>query len=118
MFGIHRWYSGPVTDLPAATRETTPPQSDVAPGRVRGERERRDGLPSDLGDALSAGRLVWEVVGLLILAGVSLRLALTVYRGEWQLLRSQPGILIIPGAVLLAVAAWRYHARHQRTRNE
>ena len=118
MFGIHRWYGDPVTDLPAATHESSPSQPDATTGSVSVRPAPRDGLPSDLGDALSLGRLVSDVVGLVILAGVSVRLVLAVYYGDWQLLRSQPGVVIIPGAALLVLAAWRAHARRQRTKNE
>ena len=68
---------------------------------------------SDLAGLFSTGRLVWDVIGAVILAGVSIRLLLTLYRGDWATLRSQPGLVVIPVVVLAAlVLAYVYSRRN------
>ncbi len=70
---------------------------------------------SDLAGLFSAGRLVWDAIGALILAGVSIRLVLALYRGDWATLRSQPGIVIIPVVVLAALVLGYVYSRRTRT---
>ncbi len=70
---------------------------------------------SDLAGLFSAGRLVWDAIGLFILAGVSIRLLLALYRGDWATLRSQPGIVVIPVVVLVALVIGYVYSRRNRS---
>ncbi len=70
---------------------------------------------SDLAGLFSTGRLVWDAIGALILAGVSIRLLLALYRGDWATLRNQPGIVIIPVVVLAALVIGHVYSRRNRT---
>ena len=70
---------------------------------------------SDLAGLFSAGRLVRDVIGAVILAGVGIRLLLTLYRGDWATLRSQPGLVVIPVVVLAALVLGYVYSRRNRT---